>query len=177
MAWWEDANLAVERNSAPSDSGEEVSVSVAMMALEEETRPAHHHCTDFCFHCDEKEEEKEEEKDWITSAPYEEEEVVQGQRQEKQEKQEKQKKQKKKKKKVWPMNIKKKSLYKTEMCEKWLEYGTCPYSEKCLFAHGRRELRKVPLRKKKINILCRNHLSGKCPYGKRCRYIHASQVN
>ena len=50
------------------------------------------------------------------------------------------------------MNIKKKSLYKTEMCESGssMEHARM---EKRPLAHGRRELRRHSLRKKKINIL------------------------
>ncbi|KAJ1932268.1 hypothetical protein EC988_009514, partial [Linderina pennispora] len=35
-------------------------------------------------------------------------------------------------------------LYKTQMCQRFTELGECPYGEKCQFAHGQAELRKVP---------------------------------
>jgi len=34
------------------------------------------------------------------------------------------------------------SKYKAKMCRNWVKEGTCPYSEKCQFAHGAAELEK-----------------------------------
>ncbi|CAN6484680.1 unnamed protein product [Victoria cruziana] len=39
-------------------------------------------------------------------------------------------------------------LYKTEMCRSWDETTSCRYGTKCLFAHGKEELRPMPLRNK-----------------------------
>lgn len=41
-------------------------------------------------------------------------------------------------------NNRKLGLYKTELCRSWEEKGTCRYGNKCQFAHGEDELRKVP---------------------------------
>jgi len=65
--------------------------------------------------------------------------------------------------------------YKTEMCNKWLERGECPYGNKCQFAHGESELRSGAkhLDSRYKQSVCRNfHEKGSCPYGKRCRFIH-----
>jgi len=65
--------------------------------------------------------------------------------------------------------------YKTEMCNKWLERGECPYGSKCQFAHGEAELRQGEkhLDSRYKQSVCRNfHEKGSCPYGKRCRFIH-----
>merc|ERR1719502_1384644 len=65
--------------------------------------------------------------------------------------------------------------YKTEMCNKWLERGECPYGSKCQFAHGEAELRQGEkhLDSRYKQSICRNfHEKGSCPYGKRCRFIH-----
>merc|ERR1719320_1617834 len=66
-----------------------------------------------------------------------------------------------------------KSFFKTAICSKWKELGSCPYGEKCRFAHGLRELRKRPKRHKKFNyVTCKNFLEGCCTYGLRCRFSH-----
>jgi len=66
-----------------------------------------------------------------------------------------------------------KDLFKTAICSKWKELGSCPYGEKCRFAHGLRELRMRPKRHKKFNhVTCKNFLEGCCPYGSRCRFSH-----
>jgi len=66
-----------------------------------------------------------------------------------------------------------KALYKTAICRKWKELGSCPHGEKCRFAHGLRELRKRPQVHKKFNhVTCKNFLEGCCPYGSRCCFSH-----
>ena len=35
------------------------------------------------------------------------------------------------------------NLYKTELCNSWIERGVCRYGSKCQFAHGEQELRPV----------------------------------
>ncbi|OMH83478.1 Zinc finger protein 36, C3H1 type-like 1 [Zancudomyces culisetae] len=82
-------------------------------------------------------------------------------------------------------------LYKTKMCEKFLETGECPYSTRCVFAHGEEELRKLrdsrpprdsadhsrafgpnPLYK---TVMCTKlNMPGGCPHGSRCNYAHSS---
>ena len=66
--------------------------------------------------------------------------------------------------------------YKTEMCNNWIEYGSCRYNEKCRFAHGEDELRvarRIKSEKKWKSELCRNyHSGGTCLYGRRCHFIH-----
>lgn len=70
-------------------------------------------------------------------------------------------------------NNRKLGLYKTELCRSWEEKGTCRYSNKCQFAHGEDELRKVPRHPKYKTEICRTFwVSGSCPYGKRCCFIH-----
>jgi len=70
-------------------------------------------------------------------------------------------------------NNRKLGLYKTELCRSWEEKGTCRYGNKCQFAHGEDELRKVPRHPKYKTEICRTFwVSGSCPYGKRCCFIH-----
>jgi len=67
------------------------------------------------------------------------------------------------------------NLYKTELCRSFEETGTCRYSSKCQFAHGRSELRPVLRHPKYKTEVCKTfHTIGTCPYGKRCRFIHIS---
>lgn len=70
-------------------------------------------------------------------------------------------------------NNRKLGLYKTELCRSWEEKGSCRYANKCQFAHGEEELRKVPRHPKYKTEICRTFwVSGSCPYGKRCCFIH-----
>jgi butyrate response factor 1 len=65
------------------------------------------------------------------------------------------------------------SLYKTELCRSWEECGSCRYSVKCQFAHGREELRPVLRHPKYKTEICRTFAHhNACPYGSRCRFIH-----
>jgi len=57
--------------------------------------------------------------------------------------------------------------YKTTICRHW-ELGTCPHSDKCLFAHGADELG-GGLRKP---VQCRNWEQGFCAHGNRCFFAH-----
>lgn len=65
--------------------------------------------------------------------------------------------------------------YKTELCNKYIENGHCPYGSRCQFAHGERELRRSKRsddRRYKTQK-CRNFWNhGTCRYGKRCQFIH-----
>ena len=38
------------------------------------------------------------------------------------------------------MTAKEKSLYKTELCNNWIEVGFCRYENQCRYAHGYSEL-------------------------------------
>ncbi|KAH9922008.1 uncharacterized protein BXZ73DRAFT_91698 [Epithele typhae] len=70
-------------------------------------------------------------------------------------------------------NNRKLGLYKTELCRSWEEKGSCRYGQKCQFAHGEDELRKVQRHPKYKTEICRTFwVSGSCPYGKRCCFIH-----
>ena len=33
------------------------------------------------------------------------------------------------------------SKYKIQLCRNFMNFGTCPYGERCQYAHGREELR------------------------------------
>ncbi|TXG70019.1 hypothetical protein EZV62_004954 [Acer yangbiense] len=65
-------------------------------------------------------------------------------------------------------------MWKTEICNKWEQTGTCPYGVNCQFAHGITELRSVMRHPKYKTQLCRMVLYGdKCPYGHRCHFRHS----
>ena len=78
--------------------------------------------------------------------------------------------------------------YKSEICQRYLENGSCKYGEKCQFAHGEQELRYVYKHPKYKTLPCKTfHQSGKsvppnysdieitgvCSYGNRCNFLHA----
>lgn len=72
-----------------------------------------------------------------------------------------------------PKNGTKSSLYKTELCKRFSEFGNCRYGAKCQFAHGITELRHVVRHPKYKTTKCKSYWgSGHCPYGSRCRFIH-----
>lgn len=63
--------------------------------------------------------------------------------------------------------------FKTEMCRPFNETGECKYGNKCQFAHGGDEMRRVPRHPKFKTEMCRTfHTTGFCPYGPRCHFIH-----
>jgi len=65
------------------------------------------------------------------------------------------------------------SLYKTEICRSWSEFGLCPYSHDCHYAHGFAELRVKPKPHWKYKTeMCKKYLNGYCPYGSRCCFVH-----
>lgn len=65
------------------------------------------------------------------------------------------------------------SLYKTELCRSWKEFGTCRYGHKCQFAHGEHELRLIMRHPRYKTEPCKTYSAyGFCPYGNRCRFIH-----
>lgn len=64
--------------------------------------------------------------------------------------------------------------YKTELCSRYTESGTCSYEDRCQFAHGLHELRVPSQHPKYKTELCRSfHSLGFCPYGLRCLFIHS----
>jgi len=65
------------------------------------------------------------------------------------------------------------NLYKTELCQSWIQTGNCRYGTKCQFAHGSDELRPVLRHPKYKTEICKTFsTTGHCPYGKRCRFVH-----
>uniref|UniRef100_A0A6N2LG98 C3H1-type domain-containing protein n=1 Tax=Salix viminalis TaxID=40686 RepID=A0A6N2LG98_SALVM len=65
-------------------------------------------------------------------------------------------------------------MWKTELCNKWQETGTCPYGNHCQFAHGIGELRPVIRHPRYKTQACRMVLAGgACPYGHRCHFRHS----
>ncbi|KAL2904752.1 Zinc finger CCCH domain-containing protein 15 [Bienertia sinuspersici] len=65
-------------------------------------------------------------------------------------------------------------MFKTELCNKWQETGSCPYGDHCQFAHGISELRPVIRHPRYKTEVCRMVLAGDpCPYGHRCHFRHA----
>lgn len=64
-------------------------------------------------------------------------------------------------------------MYKTEICNKWLEVGWCSYGSRCQFAHGMEELRYVLRHPRYKTELCRMVAAGgKCSYAHRCHFRH-----
>ncbi|KAK6132060.1 hypothetical protein DH2020_034196 [Rehmannia glutinosa] len=64
-------------------------------------------------------------------------------------------------------------MFKTELCNKWQQTGTCPYGDNCQFAHGIDELRPVLRHPRYKTEVCRMVLNGDpCPYGHRCHFRH-----
>ena len=63
--------------------------------------------------------------------------------------------------------------YKTEMCQRFTETGECRFMDKCQFAHGIEQLRKVSKHPKFKTIPCKTfHQTGICSYGTRCNFLH-----
>lgn len=60
------------------------------------------------------------------------------------------------------------------MCRKWTKTGTCPYGDKCQFAHGKSELISKKIRNPHYKSKPCNsfHTKGFCTYGSRCKFIH-----
>lgn len=80
----------------------------------------------------------------------------------------------KREEKALEMDVFNQGMYKTELCNKWQETGTCPYGQQCQFAHGLSELRPVIRHPRYKTQVCRMILSGvNCPYGHRCHFRHS----
>ena len=65
-------------------------------------------------------------------------------------------------------------LYKTELCKDW-SHGHCTRGGACIFAHGKRELRKRRLRphRKQHTQRCKHFvMTGECPYADQCDFSH-----
>ena len=65
--------------------------------------------------------------------------------------------------------------FKTELCKKWSETGSCPYKNRCKFAHGRQELNEKKISNKgryksKKCVSFYNNMF--CSYGSRCLFLH-----
>ena len=73
---------------------------------------------------------------------------------------------------------KKDPKYKTELCQKYMETGNCPYGIKCRFAHGKKELisKIIGINYKKKPCKKFNQF-GFCPYGSRCNFLHNEKKN
>ncbi|RLV88988.1 mRNA decay factor CTH1 [Spathaspora sp. JA1] len=64
-------------------------------------------------------------------------------------------------------------LYKTELCASFMKMGICPYGNKCQFAHGENELKRVERPPKWRSKPCANWAKyGSCRYGNRCCFKH-----
>lgn len=61
------------------------------------------------------------------------------------------------------------ALYKTELCRQYCETGRCDYAEKCLFAHGKHELKQISNYRTKV---CLSWVNGFCQFGSNCMFIH-----
>jgi hypothetical protein len=67
----------------------------------------------------------------------------------------------------------KKEKYKTELCKKMLDTGSCPYGYNCKYAHTKKELIKLEHNKSYKSVKCKNfHEKKFCPYGDRCKFAH-----
>lgn len=65
--------------------------------------------------------------------------------------------------------------YKTEICKNWEKSSSCPYRNKCRFAHGREELMSKEI-EQNPNYKQKDCLGffkyGNCNYGRRCCFRH-----
>ncbi|EGV63733.1 hypothetical protein CANTEDRAFT_113770 [Yamadazyma tenuis ATCC 10573] len=64
-------------------------------------------------------------------------------------------------------------LYKTELCGSFMKNSYCPYGNKCQFAHGECELKRVERPSNWRSKPCANWSRfGSCRYGNRCCFKH-----
>ena len=60
-------------------------------------------------------------------------------------------------------------VYKTKMCRTYAVLGSCPYGDKCLFAHGTSDVRGDHFKV----TMCRDYsLRAWCPRGMLCSFAH-----
>ncbi|XP_057522180.1 zinc finger CCCH domain-containing protein 14-like isoform X2 [Amaranthus tricolor] len=79
-----------------------------------------------------------------------------------------------KEEKAIEMEVFNQGMYKTELCNKWQQTGTCPYGPHCQFAHGVSELRPIIRHPRYKTQVCRMVVAGvACPYGHRCHFRHS----
>lgn len=65
-------------------------------------------------------------------------------------------------------------LYKTELCDSYMKFSYCPYGNKCQFAHGENELKRVSRPANWRSKPCANWAKyGSCRYGNRCCFKHS----
>jgi len=67
--------------------------------------------------------------------------------------------------------------YKKTICHFWKTTGKCTHGDRCLYAHGEKELR-VDVKPKisyKKTILCTYHMHGGCRNGDACSFAHGEQ--
>lgn len=65
-------------------------------------------------------------------------------------------------------------LYKTELCDSYMKFSYCPYGNKCQFAHGENELKRVSRPANWRSKPCANWTKfGSCRYGNRCCFKHS----
>jgi len=62
------------------------------------------------------------------------------------------------------------NLYKTKLCDAFLQAGRCNRGEDCNFAHGEVELRSTPDLFK--TAICNLWSQGRCTAGETCRFAH-----
>lgn len=66
-------------------------------------------------------------------------------------------------------------LYKTELCGSYMKLNYCPYGNKCQFAHGENELKRVERPANYRSKPCLNWSKyGSCRYGNRCCFKHGN---
>ena len=62
--------------------------------------------------------------------------------------------------------------YKTEICRSW-DQGCCEFGDKCIFAHGYKEIRNFPSLTNYKTKKCKQFYErGYCQYGNRCQFLH-----
>ncbi|KAI3884846.1 hypothetical protein MKW92_024190 [Papaver armeniacum] len=80
----------------------------------------------------------------------------------------------KKKKDPLELDAYNQGMFKTELCNNWVQTGGCGYGARCRFAHGIRELRPVIRHPSYKTKACTTVLRGRfCTYGHRCHFRHA----
>ena len=72
-----------------------------------------------------------------------------------------------------------KKKYKTELCKYYEINGYCKFGEKCVYAHGKENLRLKVTNTSAYRTKKCNHFfeKGYCPYGNRCQFAHQLKSN